>query len=591
MEGLPTFGMDGECALNSQANPDSHRRRSRRALLATSALVAALFLSSVGVDSPAAAVGDRSLSFFNTHTQERATITFKRNGVFDPEGLRRINQILRDWRRNEVIEMDRRLIDLVWEVYQESGSRQPISIICGYRAPATNAMLRSRSSGVAENSQHMLGKALDFFLPDVPLRKLRDLGLQAQIGGVGYYPGSGSPFIHLDVGSVRHWPGISRDQLVQVFPQGHTLHIPSDGRPLPGYQEAQAAYRSRGSGAPQAPDHENGAGGGTLVASLFGAGRTATGRPPAATPAAAATVVAEGPAAPAPRPRPAFTAAPAATAAPLSLSPALIAPPAPASAAAAAVSPAAGTGAPPAAPVSDLSIATLVAYTTPAEPALPAAPAGASPALAAVVVAAAIPETLLDLPPVPRRNPALGAAPVRTAARTLADRSLADTVATAKPAGDGLPVMAFAAPGAVGADPLSILNRTALQPAAPRPAAAPVPQRAPAITGMFAAAWGWDDPLARFSAAPMAATRLPVLSAAVTTRQAPFAQLSRPDTANLAGALALPDQTLARGFQRIAAYGEMRTDRFSGALLRPIAVADLTGTVRSATATITLAAR
>jgi hypothetical protein len=112
-------------------------------------------------------------------------------------------------------------------------------------------MLRSRSKGVAQKSQHMVGKAMDFFLPDVPLKKLRDIGLKMQAGGVGYYPRSGSPFIHLDVGNVRHWPGISRTELAGLFPDGKTLHVPSDGKPLPGYAQALAAYISRqASGAP-----------------------------------------------------------------------------------------------------------------------------------------------------------------------------------------------------------------------------------------------------------------------------------------------------------------------------------------------------
>ena len=94
----------------------------------------------------------------------------------------------------------------------------------------------------------MLGKAMDFYIPDVPLAKLRAIGLKMQLGGVGFYPTSGSPFVHMDTGNVRHWPRMTRQQLVRVFPNGHTLHIPSDGRPLPGYQQALAAYKARMAG-------------------------------------------------------------------------------------------------------------------------------------------------------------------------------------------------------------------------------------------------------------------------------------------------------------------------------------------------------
>src|SRR5690606_32819439 len=128
---------------------------------------------------------------------------------------------------------------------RESGASSYIQVICGYRAPATNAMLRSRSRGVAKKSQHTLGKAMDFFIPGVPLKKLRDIGLKMQGGGVGYYPTSGSPFVHMDIGNVRHWPGISRQELARVFPDGKTLHVPSDGKPLPGYEQALASYKAR----------------------------------------------------------------------------------------------------------------------------------------------------------------------------------------------------------------------------------------------------------------------------------------------------------------------------------------------------------
>ncbi len=92
---------------------------------------------------------------------------------------------------------------------------------------------------------HIQGKAMDFAIPDVSLAKLRVIGLKMQEGGVGFYPTSGSPFVHMDTGNVRHWPRMSRQQLVSVFPDGKTLDIPTDGKPLPGYEQALAAYKAR----------------------------------------------------------------------------------------------------------------------------------------------------------------------------------------------------------------------------------------------------------------------------------------------------------------------------------------------------------
>ena len=220
----------------------------------------------------------RSLKLYHLHTGEKAEIVFKRNGRYDPQGLRKINIILRDWRRNEPTKMDPRLLDLVWEAYRAAGATDYIQVVCGYRSPATNSMLRSRSRGVAKESQHMLGKAMDFYIPGVPLKKLRNIGLKMQGGGVGYYPTSGSPFVHFDVGNVRHWPGISRQELVSLFPDGKTLHVPSDGRPLPGYQQALASYKARkGAGAPaialaSAGGFSKSGKSGGLLAAFFGGG-------------------------------------------------------------------------------------------------------------------------------------------------------------------------------------------------------------------------------------------------------------------------------------------------------------------------------
>lgn len=186
----------------------------------------------------------RTLKLYNTHTKERVSITFKKNGRYIPGGLREVNRFLRDWRRNEITKIDPELLDLIWEVYREVRARDYIYVVSSYRSPATNNMLRKRSRGVAKNSQHTLGKAMDFYIPGVNLAKLRATGLRKQVGGVGYYPRSGSPFVHMDTGRVRHWPKMSRSQLAKVFPNGKTLHIPSDGKPMKGYKLALAESKS-----------------------------------------------------------------------------------------------------------------------------------------------------------------------------------------------------------------------------------------------------------------------------------------------------------------------------------------------------------
>ncbi|HET7911173.1 MAG TPA: DUF882 domain-containing protein [Pseudolabrys sp.] len=195
----------------------------------------------------ASAEGDtRTLSFHHVHTGEDITITYKRNGRYDDAALKKLDWFMRDWRKEKSTRMDPHLFDLLWETYREVGATQPIDVVCGYRSPETNKMLRNRSSGVAQNSNHITGHAMDFFIPGVSLAKIREVGLRLQRGGVGFYPTSGSPFVHLDTGTVRHWPRMTHDQLVKVFPDGRTVHIPSDGHPLRGYALALADVERRG---------------------------------------------------------------------------------------------------------------------------------------------------------------------------------------------------------------------------------------------------------------------------------------------------------------------------------------------------------
>lgn len=247
---------------------------------------------------------DRTLSLYNTHTHERLTITYKRNGRFVQAGLDQLNRFLRDWRRDEVTRIDPDLFDVVWSVYREVGASEPIHVVSAYRSPATNNMLRRRSSGVANNSQHTQGRAMDFFIPGISAADIRAAGLRQQQGGVGYYPSSNTPFVHLDTGSVRMWPRMTRSQLSRVFPDGRTIHTPADGRPMPGFEQAQRDLQRQGgrsvtvasSSASSAQSDGDGdivlpgESGGGFFAALFGGGNDPEPTPAAAaSPAAAST--------------------------------------------------------------------------------------------------------------------------------------------------------------------------------------------------------------------------------------------------------------------------------------------------------------
>ncbi|PIK74785.1 DUF882 domain-containing protein [Methylobacterium frigidaeris] len=204
-------------------------------------------LGSTSGTQDAVANGDtRTIAIFHEHTKESAAITFKRDGRYDRAALEQLNWLLRDWRLDEPTKMDPRLFDVVWEAHRAVGSQDAIHVVSAYRSPKTNAALRRRSRAVAEHSQHMLGKAMDFYLADVSIDQIRAIGMRMQRGGVGWYPQANSPFVHLDVGSVRSWPRMSHDQLARLFPDGRTVHLPADGRPMPGYESARAEILARG---------------------------------------------------------------------------------------------------------------------------------------------------------------------------------------------------------------------------------------------------------------------------------------------------------------------------------------------------------
>jgi hypothetical protein len=128
--------------------------------------------------------------------------------------------------------MDPELIDLVWEIHAELGSQEPIHVISAFRSRSTNDMLRRTVGGQASESRHILGKAMDVQFPDVPVRTLRYAALIHERGGVGYYPTSATPFVHIDTDRVRTWPRLPRAELALLFPGGRTQHLPADGGPI-----------------------------------------------------------------------------------------------------------------------------------------------------------------------------------------------------------------------------------------------------------------------------------------------------------------------------------------------------------------------
>jgi len=145
----------------------------------------------------------RTLSFYNTHTNEQIKVCYFEQGLYLREGLDKINHVLRDHRTGIIKPIDTELLDLLFAVKCRVRPRGPFHVISGYRSPATNEMLRQNSGGVAKTSFHTKGKAIDIRLPGYNTAGLRNQCVNIGAGGVGYY--SRSDFVHLDVGPVRTW--------------------------------------------------------------------------------------------------------------------------------------------------------------------------------------------------------------------------------------------------------------------------------------------------------------------------------------------------------------------------------------------------
>jgi uncharacterized protein YcbK (DUF882 family) len=144
---------------------------------------------------------ERSLNLCNIHTSERLDITYSSSGVYDKAALNEINRLMRCHFNNEMKPIDVRVLDLLCDIKDRIGKDKEVLIISGYRSPAYNDYLRKHGNGVAGNSLHLQGLAIDFRIPKVDMGKLTTLARSYHAGGVGKY----RDFVHIDAGRVRYW--------------------------------------------------------------------------------------------------------------------------------------------------------------------------------------------------------------------------------------------------------------------------------------------------------------------------------------------------------------------------------------------------
>jgi uncharacterized protein YcbK (DUF882 family) len=167
------------------------------ALAGSAATVARPALAALAIPGP------RRLAFYNLHTGEHVLATYWADGRYIPDQLREIDRVLRDFRTGDVRPIDRSLLDLLHVLQRSLDTPEAFHVISGYRSPRTNEMLRHEGSGVAANSMHIVGKAIDIRVPGRRLVDVRRAALTLHSGGVGYYPKS--DFVHVDTGRVRSW--------------------------------------------------------------------------------------------------------------------------------------------------------------------------------------------------------------------------------------------------------------------------------------------------------------------------------------------------------------------------------------------------
>ncbi len=178
---------------------------SRRALLgafaATAITAAPTFANAAGFLRGGGDI--RRIKMYSGRTGERIDMIYWIEGEYVRDAVKEINHFMRDWRTDGVTSMDLRTIDIMSAAHNLLDASEPYMLLSGYRSPQTNAMLRSRSRGVAKNSLHMKGQAADLRLSSRTVSQVARAAAACRGGGVGKY--TRSNFVHMDCGVVRTW--------------------------------------------------------------------------------------------------------------------------------------------------------------------------------------------------------------------------------------------------------------------------------------------------------------------------------------------------------------------------------------------------
>jgi len=188
--------------LNAFASVTGVTRRSFLSMMLWSGLIGCASKSAFAAID-AVSSDERCISLYNPRTKERFNGVFWKNGFYDAGALKKIDYLMRDIRADAIKQIDKDLLDLIFSISIKLKPKKPFHVISGYRTPQTNALLLRRGRGVAKNSYHIKGQAVDMRLPGIKTSVLRMAAYSLKKGGIGYYPRL--RFVHIDVGPIRYW--------------------------------------------------------------------------------------------------------------------------------------------------------------------------------------------------------------------------------------------------------------------------------------------------------------------------------------------------------------------------------------------------
>jgi uncharacterized protein YcbK (DUF882 family) len=171
----------------------------------------------------------RRLNLKNAHTGETFDGPYRDAAGPLPSAVSDLAVFLRDFHVDQSGPVDIGMLDFLADVMTAT-NQSGATVLSAFRTRETNERLRATTFGVAEQSMHLFGRAIDVTF-DRRLGGAMQAALAMKRGGVGWYPRS--YFIHLDSGPTRNWE-LDGDDLDRLLAGGSSSQDLL-GPPRPGH--------------------------------------------------------------------------------------------------------------------------------------------------------------------------------------------------------------------------------------------------------------------------------------------------------------------------------------------------------------------